>query len=198
MKFVQRLVIALIIFACSMPGRSIAGNGLEKAIVAGGCFWCVESDFEKISGIKGAISGYTGGTGKSPTYDDYAQKGHIEAVEITYDASVISYEKILDIFWVHVDPTDANGQFCDRGYEYSTGIFYTTDEQKKLATRSKEQLEKSGRLKKPVVTNIFKSGTFYPAEEYHQDYYKKKPIRYKLYRLGCGRDRKLESIWGER
>ncbi|MFH1994774.1 MAG: peptide-methionine (S)-S-oxide reductase MsrA [Nitrospinota bacterium] len=171
-------------------------NRMEKAILAGGCFWCMESDFEKVPGVKEVVSGYAGGTGINPTYEDYAAKGHIEVVEISYDPSVISYKKILDIFWHNVDPLDAGGQFCDRGYHYSTAIYYHSAEQKKLAEESKKALDKSGKLGKPAVTPIVAAGKFYPAEEYHQGYYKKNPLRYKYYRTSCGRDRRLKELWG--
>lgn len=148
-----------------------AEQGFEIAIFAGGCFWCIESDLEKIPGVGEAVSGYIGGTGKDPTYKDYGEKGHVEVVRVTYDRSVVAYEKLLDLFWLRIDPTDSGGQFCDRGHEYTTAIFYLTDEQKRLAERSKAVLDKSGKLKAPVATKIIKAGEFYPAEDYHQDYY---------------------------
>lgn len=167
----------------------------EQAILAGGCFWCMEADYEKISGVKEVISGYAGGTGKSPSYQDYAEKGHIEAVRIIYDPTVLSYKKILDLFWVRIDPTDAGGQFCDRGYEYSSAIFYLNEEQKQFAEQSKNKLQQAELLEKPVATKIVKAGEFYPAEEYHQQYYKKNPLKYKFYRFNCGRDRRLSELW---
>mgnify|MGYP002630501636 CR=1 FL=1 len=174
------------------------GGNMEQAIVAGGCFWCMEADFKKIPGVKEVVSGYIGGTGKNPTYEDYAEKGYIEAVRISYDPSVIPYEKLLDQFWLHIDATDAGGQFCDRGHAYTTAIFYGTAEQKRLAEQSKTALERSGQLKKPVVTKIIKAGEFYPAEDYHQDYYQENPIRYKFYRFNCGRDSRLKELWGDK
>ncbi len=182
----------------SSPKTYLEKASLEKAIVAGGCFWCMESDLEKIAGIKEVISGYAGGKDKNPTYQNYGRSGHIEVVQIIYDPSVISYSKLLDIFWRCIDPTDAKGQFCDRGHEYSTAIFYLNDEQKELAEQSKDKLVKSGQLKKPVVTKILKAGEFYKAEEYHQDYYKKNPLRYRSYRYNCGRDQRLRKLWGEK
>ena len=169
----------------------------EKAIFAGGCFWCMEADFEKISGVRGVISGYSDGTGKGPVYEDYGKKGHIETVQISYDPSLVTYEKLLDLYWRGIDPIDAGGQFCDRGHEYTTAILYCTEEQRQSAEQSREALEKTGMLKGPIATRIIKAGEFYPAEEYHQDYYKKNPIRYKFYRFNCGRDRRLKEIWGE-
>ncbi|MFC1699875.1 peptide-methionine (R)-S-oxide reductase MsrB [Candidatus Omnitrophota bacterium] len=169
---------------------------MEKADFAGGCFWCMEADFQKISGVKEVISGYMGGTGKNPTYQDYGKKGHIEAIQITYDSSEITYKELLRIFWRQIDPVDAGGQFCDRGNEYTTAIFYHTEEQQRLAGQSKQELEKSGKFEQPIATKIIQAGEFYAAEEYHQDYSKKNPIRYKLYRFNCGRDRRLKQVWG--
>jgi methionine-S-sulfoxide reductase len=191
------LIVSFFTIGLGMATDSPAEQGFEKAIFAGGCFWCMESDFEKISGVKEVISGYIGGTGENPSYKNYGKKGHIEVVEITYDPSVITYGKLLDLFWLQIDPTDANGQFCDRGHEYSTAIFYTTEEQKRLAERSKAALEKSGQLDKHVATTIRKDNGFYQAEKYHQDYYKKNPFRYKIYRFNCGRDRRLKELWGD-
>ncbi len=167
------------------------------ATLAGGCFWCVESDLEKVPGVLKVVSGYTGGTGDKPTYETYAKKGHIEAVQVLYDPGVVTYDKLLDVFWRHIDPTDSGGQFADRGSYYRSAIFYHDDEQKRVAEKSKEALGKSGRFSKPVVTEILKFGRFYEAEEYHQDYYKKNPLRYRYYRHGSGRDQFLEKIWGK-
>ena len=169
----------------------------ENAIFAGGCFWCMEADFENINGIKEVISGYIGGTSKNPTYNDYGKTGHIEAVQIFFDPSEISYAELLEIFWVNIDPLDKNGQFCDRGHEYSTAVFYLTTEQKKLASKSKTLLETSGILEKPVETPLIKAGEFFPAENYHQNYYKKSSTKYKYYRYRCGRDRRLKELWGK-
>ena len=170
---------------------------MEQAIFAGGCFWCMESDFEKIPGVKDVVSGYAGGTGRNPTYEDYGRKGHTEVIRITFDPSVITYGKLLDLFWLHIDPTDGGGQFCDRGNEYISAIFYVNQGQKELAERSKAALEKSGRLKKPIETKIIQAGDFFPAEDYHQNYHQKNPIRYKFYRFNCGRDARLKEIWGD-
>ena len=178
-----------------MSSSSFAQEKLEKATFAGGCFWCMEPPFEKLDGVVDVISGYTAGKGENPTYEDYGRKGHIEAVQISYDPQKISYEELLNIFWHQIDPLDAGGQFCDRGYEYSTAIFYHNDRQKQLADKSKDQLQESGIFKKEIATRIIEAPKFYPAEDYHQDYYKKSPIKYKVYRYGCGRDRKLKEIW---
>ena len=168
----------------------------QTATFAGGCFWCVESDFEKIPGVIKVISGYTGGSGDNPSYESYSKTGHIEAVQIFYDPSKISYEQLLEFLWRHMDPTDAGGQFGDRGPQYRSAIFYHDEEQRRLAEKSKEALGKSGRFAKPIVTEIIKFNKFFNAEDYHQDYYKKNPLRYKYYRHGSGRDQFLEKVWG--
>ncbi len=167
------------------------------ATFAGGCFWCVESDFEKVEGVIEGISGYTGGHVANPTYRQVSAggTGHAEAVQITYDPTKISYTQLLDVFWRHVDPTDAKGSFVDRGSQYRPAIFYHDDEQKRLAEQSKAALEQSGVFNKPIVTEIVKLGTFYTAEDYHQDYYKTHPVRYKLYRYRSGRDQFLKKVW---
>ena len=175
-----------------------ATQHLETALFAGGCFWCLESDLQRISGVKEAVFGYTGGAGADPTYEDYGKKGHIEAVQITYDPSVLSYEKLLQLFWRLVDPVDAGGQFCDRGHAYSSAIFYRAEEQKLLAEQSKAALERSARFNTPIATALLKAEKFYEAEEYHQNYAKKNPIRYRFYRFNCGRDRRLNELWGDR
>ena len=171
---------------------------MEKAAFAGGCFWCMTPPFEKLNGVRGVVSGYTGGTGQNPTYEDYAKKGHIEAVEITYDSSKISYSELLDVFWRQIDPTDPNGQFCDRGPQYRSAIFFHNEAQKQAAEDSKKKLNESGRFDKPIVTELIAFSTFYPAEEYHQDYHKKNLVQYKFYRFNCGRDQYLKKIWEAR
>jgi peptide methionine sulfoxide reductase msrA/msrB len=169
------------------------------ATFAGGCFWCTESDFEKLPGVVKVLSGYTGGTKENPTYEEVSSgtTGHVEAIQVYYDPSKITYKELLDFFWKHVDPTDSGGQFVDRGLQYRSVIFYRDEEQKRLAEESKEALSRSGRFKKPVVTEILKLTRFYEAEEYHQDYYKKNPLRYKFYRYNSGRDQFLKNIWGK-
>jgi peptide methionine sulfoxide reductase msrA/msrB len=176
-----------------------APPGLDKATFAGGCFWCMTPPFEKLDGVKEVVSGYTGGHTVNPTYEDVTSEttGHLESVEVVYDPSKITYEKLLDVFWRQINPTDAGGQFVDRGPSYQSAIFYHNDEQKRLAEESKKRLAASGRFDKPIVTEIRPAGPFYPAEEYHQDYWKKNPIRYKFYRFNSGRDQYLEKVWGK-
>ena len=173
-------------------------KGLRTATFAGGCFWCVEADFEKVDGVVEVISGYTGGHKKTPTYKEVSAggTGHLEAVQVVYDPEKISYKDLLAIFWRHVDPTDRDGQFVDRGLQYRTAIFYHDEEQRRLAEESKKELERAGRLGKPIVTEIVKLETFYRAEDYHQDYYKTNPVRYKFYRWNSGRDQFLKKAWG--
>ncbi|WP_026694917.1 peptide-methionine (S)-S-oxide reductase MsrA [Peribacillus kribbensis] len=171
---------------------------MEKATFAGGCFWCMVHPFDEQPGIHSVISGYTGGHTKNPTYEQVCSDttGHYEAVQIEFDPEVYSYQKLLDIFWMQIDPTDPGGQFHDRGYSYKTAIFYHSPEQKKLAEESKERLAASGRFKKPIVTEILEAKEFYPAETYHQDYYKKQPLHYNQYRIGSGRAAFIENNWG--
>jgi peptide methionine sulfoxide reductase msrA/msrB len=174
-----------------------AQKNLKTATFAGGCFWCVEADFEKLPWVVEVISGYSGGRGDNPTYGDYAAKGHVEAVQVIYDPAKVSYQQLLDYFWRHVDPTDPGGQFVDRGPEYRSVIFYHDAEQKRLAEASKQALEKSGRFKKPVVTEILPFTKFYRAEDYHQDYYKTHTLKYKYYRWNSGRDQFIQKVWGK-
>jgi peptide methionine sulfoxide reductase msrA/msrB len=171
---------------------------LKKATFAGGCFWCSEADFEKAEGVVEAVSGYTGGKSENPTYEEVSsgRSGHLEAVQVLYDPAKISYQQLLDVFWRHVDPTDPGGQFADRGPQYRTAIFYHDEDQRRLAEESKKQLDASGRFKKPVATEIVPLGKFYPAEGYHQDYYKKNSLRYSMYRQGSGRDQFIRQAWG--
>jgi peptide-methionine (S)-S-oxide reductase len=172
---------------------------LAKATFAGGCFWCMEPPYDAIDGVVSTTSGYIGGHVDNPSYEMVSSggTGHTEAMQVVYDPAKVSYQQLLDVFWINIDPTDANGQFCDRGSQYRSGIFYHDEEQRKLAEASKIKLETSGRLAKPVVTEITEAPTFYAAEEYHQDYYQRHAFRYKLYRRGCGRDRVLQKLWGE-
>jgi len=180
-------------------GGSAMNDNLETATFAGGCFWCVEADFEKVEGVVEAISGYTGGQRENPTYKEVSAGGtrHTEAVQVIYDPAKISYSQLLDVFWRHMDPTDPDGQFVDRGSQYRPGIFYHDEEQKRLAQESKAAMDQSGRFSRPIATEITMLTTFYRAEEYHQDYYKKNGIRYKLYRSGSGRDSYLKKTWGD-
>ncbi|MCF8084742.1 MAG: peptide-methionine (R)-S-oxide reductase MsrB [Deltaproteobacteria bacterium] len=171
---------------------------LGKATFAGGCFWCVEADFEKVEGVKEVVSGYTGGDKADPNYEEVSagNTGHLEAVQVIYDPQKVSYETLLDIFWRHVDPTDPGGQFVDRGSQYRTAIFYHNEEQKRVAEKSKAELELSGPFSKPIVTEILPLTEFYRAEDYHQDYYENHALRYKLYRWKSGRDQFLKEAWG--
>ena len=171
----------------------------DKAVFAGGCFWCMESDFEKLNGVTDVISGFTGGTIENPTYSGN-HAGHYEAVEITYDPEVVSYQELLDYFWVNIDPFDARGQFCDKGHSYLSAIFVANATERKLAEESKQKVVEQF-SEQTVVTPILDASVFYPIqgdEEYHQDYYKKNPIRYKYYRWNCGRDQRLKEIWGSK
>ena len=168
------------------------------ATLAGGCFWCVESAFEGIPGVMDVVSGYADGSGDNPTYDDYAEKGHVEAVEILYDPAKISYDGLLDVFWRQINPADGEGQFVDRGQQYRPAIFYHNEEQKKLAEASRDKIAASGKFEGPIAVEILPASKFYRAEEYHQDYYRKNPIRYKYYRFRSGRDQFLKKTWGAR
>ena len=176
-----------------------ATGKFEKATFAGGCFWCMEAPFDKLPGVVSVTSGYTGGNMKNPTYKQVSAggTGHAEAVQIVYDPARIGYTKLLDVFWHNTDPTVADRQFCDVGSQYRPGIFYHSEEQRLLALKSKGSLEKSKPFKELIVTEVTKAGEFYPAEEYHQQYYKKNPIRYRYYRNGCGRDQRLKELWGD-
>ena len=168
------------------------------ATFAGGCFWCMEPPFDKLDGIEATISGYMGGHTDNPTYKDVSSgtTGHAEVIQVHYDSNQISYQELLDVFWRNIDPTDAGGQFVDRGSQYRTAIFYHDSSQKRLAENSRRALAASGRFSSPIVTEITSAGLFYPAEDYHQDYYQKSPIRYKLYRYNSGRDQFLKKVWG--
>ena len=176
----------------------MAETNLEKATFAGGCFWCMEHPFDELPGVVSVTSGYTGGQKKNPTYKEVSAggTGHAESVQIVYDPAKVTYEKLLNVFWHNIDPTAKDRQFCDSGHQYRSAIFYHTEEQHRLALQSKALLEKNKTFKEPVVTEIVQVTEFYPAEDYHQHYYKKNPIRYKFYRTGCGRDRRLKELWG--
>jgi peptide-methionine (S)-S-oxide reductase len=191
------LLIGLAALSLSFASSSASADS-KKATFAGGCFWCMEAPFDKLPGVSEVTVGYTGGRKTNPTYQEVSAgtTGHAEAVEIAYDSAKITYEKLLDVFWHNVDPFTRNAQFCDHGSQYRTGIFYHDDEQKSLAEASKDALSKSGRFKQPIVTEITAASTFWPAEDYHQHYYVKNPVRYKFYRYNCGRDQRLEQLWG--
>jgi peptide methionine sulfoxide reductase msrA/msrB len=211
-NFFVMLSLALVAFitinGCqesNMVQQGVAGEmaqeseNLKKATFAGGCFWCTEADFEKLPGVVKVISGYTGGQKENPTYEEVSsgKTGHVEAVQVYYDPSQISYEELLDYLWKHIDPTDAGGQFVDRGGQYRSVIFYHDDGQKRLAEKSKEALGKSGKFNQPIVTEILPFTKFYEAEGYHQDYYKNHSLKYGFYRHGSGRDQFLERVWGK-
>ena len=192
------LAALIVVLAGSASAQGTKKGPLAKATFAGGCFWCMEPPYDKLPGVVSTTSGYTGGTKKNPTYEEVSagRTGHAEAVEVVYDPSKISYAKLLDVFWRNVDPLTPDAQFCDHGDQYRTAIFVHDAEQKRLAEESKARVQKKF-LERKVVTEIVPASTFYPAEEYHQDYYEKNPIRYKFYRTSCGRDARLEELWGK-
>ena len=194
------IILTLIVsqMAPKNTNKKILVDNYKVATFAGGCFWCSESDFQKHEGILNVTSGYAGGNEENPSYDEVSsgQTGHVESVQVAYDPKVISYNDLLEIYWRHIDPTDDEGQFVDRGRQYTTVIFYHDNNQKELAEKSKEILEKSGRYDEKIVTEIKKFTTFYPAEFYHQDYFEKNPIRYRLYRTASGRDSYIKKTWG--
>jgi peptide-methionine (S)-S-oxide reductase len=194
------LGLALVAPAITPAPPQSVGSSPARAVAtfAGGCFWCMEPPFDKTKGVLSTISGYTGGTKKKPSYEEVSagRTGHAEAVQIVYDPRKITYEQLLEVFWQNIDPTTPNRQFCDVGSQYRSAIFYHDETQKRLAEESKVRLEKSGRFKQPIVTEIQPLREFYPAEEYHQDFYLKNPDRYFTYRVGCGRDRRLKELWG--
>jgi peptide-methionine (S)-S-oxide reductase len=182
------------------PAAKVAPAGARKATFAGGCFWCMEPPFEKLPGVISVTSGYIGGPEKNPTYEQVSNHatGHAEAVEIVFDPKVVSYERLLEVFWHNVDPTTSDRQFCDWGRQYRTGIFVHDAEQRRLAEESKRTIERTKTFAAPVLTTIEAAGPFWVAEEYHQDFYKKSPVRYYSYRSGCGRDRRLAELWGDK
>lgn len=192
----KRFLTVTMIFLLSACSKGEA-MGLEKAVFAGGCFWCVEASFEKVEGVQTVVSGYTGGERANPSYKEVSSgmTKHIEAVEVAYDPEKISYTELVDAFWMMFDPTDAGGSFYDRGHQYTSAIYVANAEERSVAEASKKALDASGRFKKPVVTSIVDAGTFYTAEDYHQDYYKKNPSHYQRYRIGSGRDMFIEKHW---
>ena len=181
------------------PANMPVGQQRAVATFAGGCFWCMQPPFDALKGVISTTAGYTGGQTKNPTYEQVSAggTGHAESVQIVYDPKVVSYAQLLDVFWHNIDPITANRQFCDEGNQYRSAIFYHDEEQKRLAEQSKKALEQSGRFKQSIVTQIVPATEFYPAEDYHQGYYRKNPIRYKFYRYTCGRDARLKELWGE-
>lgn len=200
-------LIPLVVLLALLPSAACAqdrpapppGAPLDTAIFAGGCFWCVEEAFDPADGVVSTTSGYTGGHLPNPTYQQVSAggTGHAEVVRVVYDPARIGYAELLEVFWRNVDPLTPDGQFCDRGAQYRSAIFYRDAEQRRLAEASKAELERSGRFREPIVTEIVPAGEFYPAEEYHQDYYRKNPLRYAFYKYSCGRARRLEELWGK-
>lgn len=188
--------VGTVILSAITPGTYAA---TQTMIVAGGCFWCVESDFEKVDGVSEVVSGYINGHVKNPTYEQVAAKktGHYEAVKITFDDEIVSLETLANYFWKTIDPTDASGQFCDKGSPYRTGMFYQNEQQKTVFEASLKAVNESKPFDAAIVTPVLAAQEFYVAEEYHQDYYKRNPIRYLYYRTGCGRDKRIEQLWGE-
>ncbi|MDH5641093.1 MAG: peptide-methionine (S)-S-oxide reductase MsrA [Nitrospira sp.] len=205
MTVIRYLVSLVIVLAVLGDNRLIvSGTAVEaaepaKAYFAGGCFWCMEEAFEGVEGVASVVSGYMGGTTANPTYGEVSGggTGHAESVEVRYDPTQVSYRQLLDIFWRNVDPVTPNAQFCDHGNQYRSAVFYGTDEEKRLAEESKSAIERSKRFSLPIVTQLVQAATFYPAEDGHQDYYKKNPIRYKYYKFNCGRVQRLEALWGK-
>jgi peptide-methionine (S)-S-oxide reductase len=182
------------------PSHAAPGTDAKaKAYFAGGCFWCMEEAFEQVDGVLWVFSGYMGGTVANPTYEQVSagRTGHAEAVEVTYDREKVSYQQLLEAFWRNVDPLTPNAQFCDHGSQYRSAVFYTTDEEKRLAEASKAAIEQTKQFSAPIVTELVPASAFYQAEDYHQDYYKKNPFRYKYYKYNCGRAKRLEALWGK-
>jgi methionine-S-sulfoxide reductase len=198
-KMTSLILGAILMVTTHALGEATINKAFEKATFAGGCFWCMEPPFDKLDGVVSTTSGYTGGTEKNPTYEQVSsgKTGHLEAIEVTYDPSKVSYDQLLDVFWRNVDPTQENGQFVDIGPQYRTAIFYHNEEQRRLALESRNRLQESRKFGKPIVTEIRPATEFYSAEDYHQDYYIKNPIRYKYYRWDSGRDQFLEQTWGK-
>jgi methionine-S-sulfoxide reductase len=192
-KYLLATVLLVFVF---LPQQSMAK--VEKAVFAGGCFWCLEPPFEKLNGVQSVVSGYTGGKKENPTYKEVSSgsSGHIESVQVTFDDKIISYDELLKTYWKNIDPLDPDGQFCDKGEQYTSGIFFLNDDQKSAAEISLKKHQNEQRFKgKKIVTFLRKASVFYEAEDYHQDYYMKNPVRYKFYRYNCGRDKRLEEVW---
>jgi methionine-S-sulfoxide reductase len=193
------IVVSVVALAQTAPPQQEGEQRLEVATFGSGCFWCTEADFDKVKGVVETISGYMGGTTPNPTYEQVSSgtTGHAEVLQLKYDPARVTYEQLLDVYWRNVDPLDSGGQFCDRGSQYRPVIFYHNEEQKRLAEASKAALEASGRFKQPIVVEIAPASTFTPAEDYHQDFHLRNPLRYMVYRIGCGRDARLEALWGK-
>lgn len=192
-------VTAAALGSAPAEGSATGADGLQRATFAGGCFWCMEHPFDELDGVVSVAAGYTGGQKQNPTYEEVSAgiTGHAEAVQIVFDPKKVSYQKLLDVFWRNIDPTTPDRQFCDVGNQYRSAIFFHDEAQRRLAEESKAALDRSKRLPGPVVTQVVAASTFWPAEEYHQHYYKKNPLRYQYYRFGCGRDRRLKELWGK-
>ena len=201
MTFLKTVAACALVVAASailgLPRHSDASGQVATAIFAGGCFWCMEPPFDALDGVVSTTSGHTGGQVKNPTYEQVSEgrTGHTEAIRVVYDPAKITYDKLLEVFWRNVDPLDGGGQFCDRGPQYRSGIFYQSEEERRLAEQSKEKV--ASRVSGRIATEITAAGPFYEAEAYHQDYYKKNPVRYKFYKWNCGRDQRLEKVWGK-
>lgn len=205
----NRMVYGLVLAILLLGGMSVAATDtksgidvrkLEKATFAGGCFWCMEEAMDKMDGVVVSTSGYTGGQKANPTYEEVSSgmTGHTESVEVLYDPAKVTYAKLLEVFWRNIDPTVSDRQFCDQGNQYRPAIFYHNETQKRLAEESKRALDKSKPFKEPILTEISPASAFYPAEEYHQDFYQKNPIRYKFYKYNCGRAQRLQELWGKK
>jgi len=207
MKYVRRFsamwsgaMIIVIVVLLNVLSHSVVESGeTARAYFAGGCFWCMEEAFEKVDGVIAVVSGYMGGTLQSPSYEEVSagRTGHAESVEVLYDPSKVTYNQLLEAFWRNVDPITTNAQFCDHGTQYRAVIFYQNDQEKRFAEESKQAIDQSKRFNQPIVTQIVMASQFYAAEEYHQDFYKKNPIRYKFYKYNCGRAQRLDELWGK-
>ena len=200
MKRLLPFLLLLAAFAARAATDTSVPPGFKVATFAGGCFWCMEGPYDRVPGVAKTISGYMGGHTPSPSYEQVSSgsTGHAEVVQVVYDPKKVSYDKLLEVYWVNVDPTTRDRQFCDSGTQYRTAIFYHDEEQKRAAEASKAALEKSKPFKEPIVTQVVAAGAFTPAEDYHQDFYVKNPVRYNLYRTGCGRDARLKQLWGDK
>ena len=207
MKYVRRFcvmgsgtLIIVIVVVLNVLSHSVVESGeTARAYFAGGCFWCMEEAFERVEGVIAVVSGYMGGTVPNPSYEEVSagRTGHAESVEVLYDPSKVTYNQLLEAFWRNVDPITANAQFCDHGTQYRAAIFYQNDQEKRFAEESKQAIEQSKRFNQPIATQIVMTSQFYAAEEYHQDFYKKNPIRYKFYKYNCGRAQRLDELWGK-
>jgi peptide-methionine (S)-S-oxide reductase len=193
----RRFIALLALAIATLASPALAQTPQTASVVfAGGCFWCMEPPFDKTAGVLSTTSGYSGGTTVKPTYQQVSSgsTGHMEVVKVEYDPTKVNFEQLLDVFWHNIDPVDADGQFCDKGTQYRSAIFFSNDKEKELAEASKNEV--AAKLGQPVATEILPASEFYPAEDYHQDYYEKNPLKYKFYRYGCGRDARLEAVWG--